>query len=243
MTSVRLELDSVGRLLPVPLEGKLRVGVVKRNVAPPAQGVLDVVMTFDASSNLEAASAPTDPALARLREKLAASLADAGIALGNVEYRDNASQLQTPIELGSACLTGQVSEVFDSVAPAPGALHLVFVDAFACKVGEVDVGASLAGLSNGTPGLPFATKDGVLIATWAKDEYPEDWALVGAHEAGHFLGLFHTAEPIPGIFDNIPDTDEANSDDYLMFYNVTLSGSTLISEEQAWVIRQHPLIH
>ena len=113
---------------------------------------------------------------------------------------------------------------------------------FACKVGNTDVGQSLAGVSNGIPGLPFAARDGVLAATALKDMYPDEWALVVAHEAAHHLGLFHTQEGDLQVFDNIPDTDDADASLYLMYSNVSYTdGSLLVTPDQGSVVKRHPL--
>ena len=85
-------------------------------------------------------------------------------------------------------------------------------------------------------------RDGVVIATTLKDDYPDDWSLVLAHELGHFLGLNHTVEGNLGVYDNIADTDEENPVDYLMYPNVSESRSTRVTRDQGWVVRRHPAV-
>lgn len=73
------------------------------------------------------------------------------------------------------------------------------------------------------------------------------------HEAGHFLGLFHTTEEDGATFDPLPDTPEcpdSNNDgqvdelecgplaDNFMFYD---SDSTTMTADQAFVLRHNPL--
>jgi hypothetical protein len=242
--SVRLTIDAANQSQAVPVDGVLRAAVVKRTVDAPTAGTLDVVLSFHASSGLSAATAVDDFGVRQALERLEIALGSVGVELGEVSYRDTAADLPSPLDLGDgSCLGGEVSEVFDRVEPAPGAVHLVFVDVFTCQRSGIDIGANIAGLSNGIPGLPFATRDGVLVATSLKDEFPEDWSAVVAHEVGHYLGLVHTEEAIPGIYDNIPDTADELASDYMMYFNVSASGgSTLVSEDQGWVLRQHPLV-
>jgi hypothetical protein len=120
----------------------------------------------------------------------------------------------------------------------------VFVGGFKCEtLPGFDIGPNLGAVSNGVPGLPFATRDGIVVSTQQKAAYPEDWARVIAHEVGHYLGLTHTVEGLPSeVFDNIADTSESDPVPYLMYFNATDSQSSFVTPDQGSVIRAHPLV-
>lgn len=224
-----------------PFEGPVRIAVVARHIDVPAQGTLDIVVSVHPSSGLDAAGAQNDPVILQAIGNVGAALGPVGVSVRSVTYEDVTTDIQQPLDLGLSCLGGDAPSVFDQAPGSADALHLVLIGEFTCMVGAIDVGQALAGASNGIPGLPFARRDGVLAATALKDTYPEDWALVVAHEAAHFLGLFHTQEGNYNVFDNISDTDNADASLYLMYSNVSDSQSLLVTPDQGSVVRRHPL--
>lgn len=241
----RLANDAAGAPANAGLDTPVRVAIVERKVDAPATATIDLAFTFVPGAGLDASSAPTDPVLARAIALMNEAFAAAGISIGDVTYA-NSDAGRSVVELGGpSCLGGEVPELFDEVAaPPPGAVHVVVVDTFRCVSNGLDVGASLGAVSNGVPGIPFATRDGIVLATALKDDFPEDWALVLAHELGHFLGLFHTREPVGGVFDPISDTAERDpgAKANLMFFNVSQARSTALTANQLQVVRRSPAV-
>lgn len=225
-----------------PVEGPLRIGIVARHVDLAAEATLDIVVSVHPSSGLDAASAQTDPVISKTLGNVEAALGPVGVTVRSITYQDTGADIQQPLDLGVSCLGGNAPFVFDRAPGTGDALNLVLIGEFACNVGNINVGQALVGVSNGIPGLPFAERDGVLAATKLKDMYPDEWALVVAHEAAHHLGLFHTQEGNLPVFDNIPDTDNVDPTLYLMYSNVSeIDGSLLVTPDQGSVVKRHPL--
>ena len=111
------------------------------------------------------------------------------------------------------------------------------------------------GIAAGIPGVPLLADMGnscvIIIANGGRDI--DQLGTTTWHEAGHFLGLFHTSEEDGATFDPLPDTPECrdpNGDGTIdeqecgaagqnfMFYD---SDSTNMTAHQAFVMRHNPL--
>lgn len=227
-------------------DGPVHVGVLLRREEPSVSGALDVEIWVHESSGLNSASAATHDGLDLALQTIDASFSNANIQVGEVTYHDLDTYLPIPLDLGGpSCLTGHVPLVFDALPPTSNNLRIILIDSFTCLRfgGTLDSGASIAGVSNGVPVIPFAGRDGVLIGMSLQKDYPEDWAYVFAHEVGHALGLTHTAEPVRNIYDNIADTMEGDgAKSNLMYFNVSTATDRIVTSDQASVMHMHPLI-
>ena len=117
------------------------------------------------------------------------------------------------------------------------------------------------------PGMILASESQNSCIVIGLEQHDGDYRYVGAtivHEGSHFMGLTHTTEPDGVSFDLFDDTPECRSDQYdldasgeveeheclevdssnYMFWQGSgFIDNFIISDQQAWVIRSHPLFY
>lgn len=194
-------------------------------------------------------TAPQFDAVRRVLSQLERSLATARVSLGEVRYLPSDSFLppggdplgqREVVDLdGPACLGGP--SLLGALHTGPGTdgprVRIRFVQAFRCVVGTANVGSGFGGVSNGIPGVPGATHDGILVAVGNGADHRSSWVRVVAHEVGHFLGLMHTCElEAVEVCDALADTGEEHPTDNLMYPNAGLAGEGF-SEAQGRILR------
>jgi len=230
-----------------PVDGDVAVSVYAK-VAPgeaaPTSGVLDLNLHFTGAKGWTAATAPTDEEFQEILERVRTIYGQksVGIRLGEITYRDIDPSFHI-IET----VQGPDSDLMQLFAQSEGAtanaLNLFFVDEISSgQFGGAGVILGVAGGIPGPPLVPGTWRSGVAISVKEVEGAPAGVDTTVAHEAGHFLGLFHTSEQDFGfgaqIHDPLPDTPQ-NDESYLMFY--TGAGDTL-SEWQGRVMRSNPFV-
>jgi hypothetical protein len=206
------------------------------NGSVPAGGSLDVAFTFattvaDGPSgqtpiSLTAANAASgnDPDLNRMLETLATLLSSAGIKLRNVSYHDLDAAVQASYASGvDVDATGVCAELAQLLrhAAAGATLNVFFVSQL--RSSSSSSGGVIVGVDGTIPGpatIGATVASGVAVATGdlrfdrsacagapSYDACGADLtAYVIAHEAGHFLGLYHVTEQDGLAFDPLADT-------------------------------------
>lgn len=217
-----------------PYQGTL-TGKVLYRMAQASAGRLDLHLYFSGAGNLTAAAAPTDPLVQGALQKLSSVYAQANLTVGTVDYHDVDASFRTISGIDGS--SDQLERMFRLTEGRGAGLHYFFVDRFEGGL----PGGMVAGISGGLPGPPLrpgTNNSGVAVALAAINGDPEILGHVMAHEGGHWLGLFHTAEFI-GTQDQLSDTpsDQTAGQNYLMYPAV--GGGTMVSPSQSTVIRHH----
>lgn len=159
--------------------------------------------------------------------------------------------------MGEACI-----EMFELVGEDARALNVILVDELRDEEGEGDY--STMGISS-APGTLWVgdSPNTCALAAWEPHEGDQvELGMTIIHEGSHFMGMMHTSEADGMIFDVLGDTDECAADDFdengdeevdadecadagganYLFWGPN-SGATDMTEDQAWVLRRHPLFY
>ena len=226
----------------------LRVSVLEpADGVLPTAGRLGLNLWFTGSDGLTAETAQTDARIQEAVTKFVETYAAIGVAVGPVRYQDIDIGIDTVDSISGA------GNDFEALASAtdgaePG-VNLIFVAEIVDGSSPLGGFGLILGIAGGIPGPTLGQGTGrsaVLIRTaeipdGAGLPVPADLGNTMAHEAGHYLGLFHSSEQAlfgPQLHDPLPDTAE-NDEQNLMHYNNL--GNT-ISVEQGNVIRRNPWV-
>lgn len=232
--------------------------VVKSAQGLLSSGSLPVVLWFTQQGRISAASAPNDSKLQQALATMQSVYASAGIQLGPFYYGDVTGTLGQ-----SAAVIDNDAELAELFAYANGAdqqgLNFFFVEQFAGdEGGYVTLGQS--GGIPGPPSLPGLPHAGVAVAVAYLDDDVATFAQTMAHEAGHYLGLFHTSESSGTSFDPLLDTAQcpanrdSNADGYLsaqecagvgadnLMFWLAGGNQTALSGDQRYVLLRNPMV-
>jgi hypothetical protein len=204
-------------------DGRYDVKVLVKPGAAASTGTMDVNLHL-VTTHFTAASAAADPSMARMRETLATYLARAGIALGAVNFVDETATVKARYAAGvnvddlTPC--GEVATVLRLAVPG-NAMSLFLVNSLTTSQG----GYTVVGQDGTIPGpatVGGTVASGALLsianltftnsatscqgAIDLKACGADFTAYIGAHETGHFLGLYHVTEGSGTLFDPVKDT-------------------------------------
>jgi hypothetical protein len=199
-------------------------------------GTLDVAIYFAttvaggaagaAPLDADAANAGTDPDLNRMVTALGQLFSQAGITLGKVSYRllppDVLATYATGVNVDQAGACAPLAQLLKLADPG-NTLNIFFVSRF--EASGLQTGNTVVGIDGTIPGpstIGGTVASGAAVATidlrFASGTPPcadvslnlqcgaDRTAYIIAHEAGHFLGLYHVTESDGLFFDPLADT-------------------------------------
>ncbi len=219
-------------------------------------GSLPLVFFFPAGATLDAARARTDTTLQQSIASIQSLYASIGLTL----TIDDRSYVDLPGASGLATIDerAQLQALFAlaNTSPVVGLSYFV-VDRFTFSSGLL----GLAGGLPGSPGLEGVDRAGVAIPYAQFGGDAAALAQVMAHEAGHYLGLFHTTESDGQTHDPLDDTPacpasldtngdgrvdstecQAHGADNIMFWMADSTRPRTFSADQQHVLLRHPLV-
>ncbi len=163
--------------------------------SPASANTLDINLYFVGLEGLDATSAKEDAGFQSILTNVEQVYGNAGISFGATEYTDVTGDDADKFGVldSTSGPSSELAQLFSLSADREGrSLNFFFV---------ADIpgsgGFSLLGLSGGVPGPPGVhgtTSSGVAVNMADFSEKPETIEIIMAHEAGHYLGLYHTTE-------------------------------------------------
>ncbi|ABS28449.1 conserved hypothetical protein [Anaeromyxobacter sp. Fw109-5] len=201
--------------------GRYDVRVITRPGPIASTGTLDLDV-YVASLELTAAQAARDPNMDRLFQRVASALGNAGLCLGRVVLHDLpewARQRYASVNIDSTGPCDPLSQLFTLAEAQTPSIHLFLVDEL--TVTEGDTQFQIVGIDGSIPGpsgVPGTVNGGAVVTLGdlgqgrcgsAPDVAgcgTDRLAYIVAHEASHWLGLYHTTERSGTLFDPLADT-------------------------------------
>jgi len=183
-------------------------GAVIRKNAAGATATLKLDFVFVGVDGLDASTAAEDAGMQGVLAEIERGLATQGLSV-TASYADFAGDTATyAIVDVSADDYSEFNDLLETANPGDSQSLTVFM----VQDFQTDEGATILGKAGGPPGTAAVggtAKSGMVVVASDLASDPGYVGRIAVHEAGHFLGLFHTTErDADGTHDVISDTPE-----------------------------------
>jgi hypothetical protein len=226
-------------------------------------GRLDVRMYFVGIDSMDAARAANDPTAQTIINELNRKLGAAGIQLGEItlyDYPADRAAALTVVDLDRDDNGNGVADQAEEIFSLPRPMGQRTLDLFLVS-DIVGMSGGVIGFSGAIPGpalAPPSVQSGVVAAVFNDLDLGDRQDVTAlaqtiAHEAGHYLGLYHTTELSGSSGDPLVDTPFcstiasapiASCPDVtdLMFPQLADFDQSNLTPDQAFVLQRHPLV-
>lgn len=242
--------------------------VVRRGAPDPARVRLTANVVLVGVPGLTAARAGSDAAFGRIERRVRTLFGQVGVELAELRVCDLARAEADRLSVIDSTdgPANELSRLFELSADAgawgclaaPGLTWFLVDEIAGGRAGYTILGVS--GGIPGPPGLPGTRHSGVAVTAAGYRSNPDRVASTMAHEAGHYLGLFHTTEAEATLFDPLDDTPrceqgrDADGDGVLAYEECLGAGAenlmfwaagpaaAELSPTQGFVLRRSPAV-
>lgn len=234
-----------------------------------SSGRLDLRFYFVAIDGISAATAPADPGVQAVLDALRSILANAAITIGQVSFYDYPSDRALELTVIDTSPAGDsdadgIADEAEELFALPRPMGNRTLDLFVIRD---FIPAATIGFAGAIPGpalVPPGEGSGVIVALFA--EFPSTpqqavpLAQTIAHEAGHYLGLYHPTEgtgihgdplldtPFCGPLITLGDAGKLDCPDVLnLMFGTNFVGIGApqfeVTADQRYVLQRHPLVY
>ena len=211
---------------------------VTRTGSVSGTGSVNLNVVFVGVDGIDAGNASGNTALQTALDRMESIWAEGGLAIGEVSYEDFSGDVEkfTVIDDDSS----EAGQLYQTVTD-DNAITIFFVQEISSSGGSTIVGQAA-----GPPGaatLKGTSKSGMIVSAVDLGDDPSYVGLAMAHEASHFLGLFHPTEKNGSPHDPLGDTPEGDAaSSNLMYWSPSPGSEATLTEDQTWVLRRNPVV-
>ena len=203
----------------------------------------------------------------QLRESMDKTLNDHSLRTGQLNFFDATMSQKSRYARTDVDAIGEICLTMSQDVGSRRALNLALVDELLSspEVGGDEAGP-LGGAAAGLPGTVLGDGSPIscVVASWETIDEIDAQAATFIHEGSHLMGLPHTTEQDGQLFDLFADTPECplnefdENDDgevdqfecaaldgpnFMFWTDDGLTTDFVMSEDQAWYLRRHPLFY
>ena len=203
----------------------------------------------------------------QLRESMDKTLNQRSLQIGRLNFFDATMSQKSRYARTDQDAIGEICLTMSQMVGSGRALNMALIDELLITPEHGgDEAESLAGAAPGLPGTVLVDGSPIscVVAAWEAFDEIEAHAATFIHEGSHLMGLPHTTEQDGQLFDLFAETPECpleefdeNGDglvdqfecaaldgpNFMFWTDDGLTNDFVMSEDQAWYLRRHPLFY